>query len=246
MFFYDSLRKDFYLVSEKKTILSVGLSSSKSDELIAKFTNSDYSLEQIKDIENLINNESEEIILVSGEDLNLDLFKENLKKAEKADKKVIALMPLKDMDLLISNFSRPFFDFCLPPHDVNEIFLRIINVMTKSNQSEKELIVIGPLTINQESYEVTLDGEKIELTFKEYELLKYLAVKPGRVFSRESLLHSVWEYDYYGGTRTVDVHIRRLRSKINNIKYNFIETVWNVGYRFRITNEKTGLKKDEE
>ena len=66
MFFYDSLRKDFYLVSEKKTILSVGLSSSKSDELIAKFTNSDYSLEQIKDIENLINNDSEEIILVSG------------------------------------------------------------------------------------------------------------------------------------------------------------------------------------
>ena len=97
MFFYDSLRKDFYLVSEKKTILSVGLSSSKSDELIAKLTNSDFSLEQIKDIENLINNESEEIILVSGEDLNLDLFKENLKKAEKADKKVIALMPLKDM-----------------------------------------------------------------------------------------------------------------------------------------------------
>ena len=54
------------------------------------------------------------------------------------------------------------------------------------------------------------------------------------------------EYDYYGGTRTVDVHIRRLRSKINNIKYNFIETVWNVGYRFKITNEKTGIKKDEE
>ena len=69
------------MVSEKKTILSVGLSSSKSDELIAKFTNSDYSLEQIKDIENLINNDSEEIILVSGEDLNLDLFKENLKKS---------------------------------------------------------------------------------------------------------------------------------------------------------------------
>ena len=110
------------MVTEKKTILSVGLSLSKSDELISKFSNSDYSLEQIKDIANLADNENEEIILVSGEDLNLDLFKENLKKAEKADKKVIALMPLKDMDLLISNFSRPFFDFCLPPHDVNEIF----------------------------------------------------------------------------------------------------------------------------
>ena len=107
------------------------------------------------------------------------------------------------------------------------------------SQSEREKITIGPLTINQESYEVTLEGVKIDLTFKEYELLKYLAIKPGRVFSRESLLHSVWEYDYYGGTRTVDVHIRRLRSKINNLKYNFIETVWNVGYRFKINNEKT-------
>ena len=150
-------------------------------------------------------------------------------------------MCIRDRDLLISNFSRPFFDFCLPPHDVNEILLRIINIMTKSRQSERELFSIGPLTINQESYEVTLDGEKIDLTFKEYELLKYLAIKPGRVFSRESLLHSVWEYDYYGGTRTVDVHIRRLRSKINNLKYNFIETVWNVGYRFKITNEKTSI-----
>ena len=227
------------MVIEKKKIIGVGLSTAKSNELSSKFLNSDFNFEQVKEIENLIENENDEIILVSGEDLNLDLFKENLKKAEKGDKKVIALMPLKDMDLLISNFSRPFFDFCLPPHDVNEILLRIINIMTKSRQSERELISIGPLTINQESYEVTLDGEKIELTFKEYELLKYLAVKPGRVFSRESLLHSVWEYDYYGGTRTVDVHIRRLRSKINNLKYNFIETVWNVGYRFKITNEKT-------
>tara|TARA_S200000501_G_scaffold268563_1_gene252259 strand:- start:1923 stop:2612 length:690 start_codon:yes stop_codon:yes gene_type:complete len=229
------------LVTEKKKIIGVGLSTTKSNELISKFLTSNFVLEEVKEIENLVDGESDEIILISGEDLNLDLFKENLKKAEKGDKKVIALMPLKDMDLLISNFSRPFFDFCLPPHDVNEIFLRIINVMTKSTQSERELISIGPLIINQESYEVTLEGDKIDLTFKEYELLKYLAIKPGRVFSRESLLHSVWEYDYYGGTRTVDVHIRRLRSKINNLKYNFIETVWNVGYRFKITNENTNI-----
>ena len=234
-------KKDIKLVTEKKKIIGVGLSTTKSNELISKFLTSNFVLEEVKEIENLVDGESDEIILISGEDLNLDLFKENLKKAEKGDKKVIALMPLKDMDLLISNFSRPFFDFCLPPHDVNEIFLRIINVMTKSTQSERELISIGPLIINQESYEVTLEGDKIDLTFKEYELLKYLAIKPGRVFSRESLLHSVWEYDYYGGTRTVDVHIRRLRSKINNLKYNFIETVWNVGYRFKITNENTNI-----
>ena len=219
------------MVSLKKNIVALGLSKIKSGELEKKFVSSGFTLT----ISNTLDEGSKlDPIIISGEDLNLDSFKENLKLAEKLEKKVVALMPLKDMDLLISNFSRPYFDFCLPPHDANEIVLRIININGKSVSESRQLITMGPLTINQESYEVTLDGEKIDLTFKEYELLKYLALKPGRVFSRESLLHSVWEYDYYGGTRTVDVHVRRLRSKINDLKYNFIETVWNVGYRFKI------------
>ena len=71
------------------------------------------------------------------------------------------------------------------------------------------------------------------LTFKEYELLKFLARTSGRVFTREALLNRVWGYDYYGGDRTVDVHIRRLRSKIEDSSHTFIETVRNIGYRFR-------------
>ena len=74
---------------------------------------------------------------------------------------------------------------------------------------------------------------KLNFTFKEYELLKYLASNPGRVFSREALLEEIWSDDYFGGTRTVDVHIRRIRSKIDDIKNQFIQTQWNVGYRFR-------------
>jgi DNA-binding response OmpR family regulator len=73
----------------------------------------------------------------------------------------------------------------------------------------------------------------VDLTFKEYELLKVLVSNPGRVFSREALLREVWEYDYFGGTRTVDVHVRRVRAKTNDARYHFIETVRNVGYRFR-------------
>ena len=73
----------------------------------------------------------------------------------------------------------------------------------------------------------------IELTFKEYELLKFLASHQGRVYTREALLNKVWGYDYYGGDRTVDVHIRRLRSKIEDAKHTFIETVRNIGYRFK-------------
>jgi len=229
------------MAEEKRIVNVIGLSKPKEEELSLKLQSSDFVLNAGNDFEELDLEGvkgNEQLIIVSGEDLNLDLFKENLKKAEELEINAIALMPLKDMDLLITNFSRPSFDFCLPPHDVNEIFLRLINAIGKSGQENKELIKIGPLIINQESYEVTLEGEKIDLTFKEYELLKYLAAKPGRVFSRESLLHSVWEYDYYGGTRTVDVHVRRLRSKINDIRYNFIETVWNVGYRFKVDSTK--------
>ena len=225
---------------EKRIVTVIGLSKIKEEELSLKLKTSEFTMVVKNNIDELEPEEGKynEPFIISGEDLNLDLFKENLKKAGKLEKKVIALMPLKDMDLLITNFSRPFFDFCLPPHDVNEIFLRLINITGKSGNENKQLIISGPLIIDEESYEVTLDGEKVDLTFKEYELLRYLAAKPGRVFSRESLLHSVWEYDYYGGTRTVDVHVRRLRSKINDIRYNFIETVWNVGYRFKSVKAK--------
>ena len=73
----------------------------------------------------------------------------------------------------------------------------------------------------------------MNLRFKEYELLLLIASSPGRVYTREALLNLVWGYDYLGGTRTVDVHVRRLRSKIEDANHSFIETVWNIGYRFR-------------
>ncbi len=77
------------------------------------------------------------------------------------------------------------------------------------------------------------------LTFKEYQLLTLLAANPGRVYTRETLLRNIWEYDYFGGTRTVDVHVRRLRSKIEDDDHSFIETVRNVGYRFRPEDSRT-------
>jgi DNA-binding response OmpR family regulator len=78
----------------------------------------------------------------------------------------------------------------------------------------------------------------MDLTFKEFELLKFLAQHPGRVFTRDQLLSEVWGYDYFGGTRTVDVHIRRLRSKLGDLD-SLIGTVRHVGYRFNVTNEET-------
>ena len=86
--------------------------------------------------------------------------------------------------------------------------------------------------IDLEKYEVSLNGSILTLTFKEYELLKFLATHPGKVFTRDAILNKVWGYDYYGGTRTVDVHIRRLRSKLEEGSQSFLETVRGVGYKF--------------
>ena len=90
------------------------------------------------------------------------------------------------------------------------------------------------LSIDELSYTARIDTRVLDLTYKEFELLKYLSQYPGRVFSREQLLHEVWGYDYYGGTRTVDVHVRRLRAKLGNEYEQLIVTVRNVGYRFHL------------
>lgn len=90
----------------------------------------------------------------------------------------------------------------------------------------------GDLTIDEATYTARLRGRALDLTFKEFELLKYLAQHPGRVFTRAQLLQEVWGYDYFGGTRTVDVHVRRLRAKLGAEYESLIGTVRNVGYRF--------------
>ena len=94
------------------------------------------------------------------------------------------------------------------------------------------LISGGGIVIDDAAYSVMLDGAPLDLTYTEFELLKYLVQHPGRVFSREHLLADVWGYDYYGGTRTVDVHVRRLRAKLGTEHEALIGTVRNVGYRF--------------
>jgi DNA-binding response OmpR family regulator len=112
------------------------------------------------------------------------------------------------------------------------------------NPSLKE-IRSGEVVIDEDSYTAKVKGRTLDLTFKEFELLKYLAQHPGRVFSRSQLLQEIWGYDYFGGTRTVDVHIRRLRSKLGPEFESIIDTVRNVGYRFAVTassNESVNIK----
>ena len=113
----------------------------------------------------------------------------------------------------------------------------------EKNPSLKE-IRSGEVVIDEDSYTAKIKGRSLDLTFKEFELLKYLAQHPGRVFSRSQLLQEIWGYDYFGGTRTVDVHIRRLRSKLGPEFESIIDTVRNVGYRFAINNAGADTASD--
>ena len=103
--------------------------------------------------------------------------------------------------------------------------------------AEKEVgtIKTSGVVIDESSYSAKVHGKPLDLTYKEFELLKFLAQHPGRVFSRDQLLSEVWGYDYFGGSRTVDVHIRRLRAKLGDLE-GLISTVRNVGYRFTVTS----------
>ena len=128
-------------------------------------------------------------------------------------------------------------DFVVKPYDVRELVLRAERLLHKTaEENDAELITCGDLTIDTAQCEVTITGRPVVLTFREYELLRFLASNPGRVFTRDALLDRVWGHDFFGGDRTVDVHVRRLRSKIESPGHSFIETVRNVGYRFRRPN----------
>ncbi len=123
-------------------------------------------------------------------------------------------------------------DFLVLPAPPGELRRRVERALHRRRGIDDERFVRrGALTIDLANYRVTVADEPVALTYKEYELLRYLAMNAGRVSSREQLLNRVWGYDYFGGARTVDVHIRRIRAKIETRGHTFIETVRNVGYR---------------
>ncbi|MGH8870375.1 MAG: winged helix-turn-helix domain-containing protein [Acidimicrobiia bacterium] len=121
-------------------------------------------------------------------------------------------------------------DFITTPVDPLELRLRVLRLTAEA--SNDDLLVFKDLELNTLNYQATLASIPIDLTFMEYELLRFLVENPVRVWSREQLLSKVWGYDYYGGARTVDVHIRRLRSKLGEERASWITTVRSVGYRF--------------
>ena len=118
------------------------------------------------------------------------------------------------------------------PFHPSELEARLRHVFARRGDAKPEMVEYSGLALNLETYQAIIAGRPLDLTYMEYELLKFLAQNPGKVFTREVLLSRVWGYEYYGGARTVDVHIRRLRAKLGEEHANLIQTVRSVGYRF--------------
>ena len=140
-------------------------------------------------------------------------------------------------------------DYVTKPFDPKELIARIHAVMRRSDgcsgggeeaveEESSRKIVYDKLIVNLDSYELIVNGEKVDTPPKELELLYHLAANPNRVFTRNQLLDEVWGFDYFGDSRTVDVHVKRLREKIENISPKWeLGTVWGVGYKFKLMEE---------
>ena len=145
---------------------------------------------------------------------------------------LIALISVSTLHVVVTETG--IDDFIIKPWNLEELATRLKRLIARSTiVDEDKVIKVGDMIIDPVKCEAHLSGRLLVLTFKEYELLKLLATNPGKVFTREALLNEVWGYDYFGGDRTVDVHIRRLRAKIEDPIHSFIETVRNIGYKFK-------------
>ena len=136
-------------------------------------------------------------------------------------------------------------DYMVKPFEPKELVARVkavlrrgANLTEKDNEENKQILKFEGLVINRETYEVYLEGQLLDMPPKEFELLYFLASNPNRVFSRDQILDEVWGYEYYVGTRTIDVHIKRIREKIEPVEREnpswLLRTIWSVGYKFEV------------
>ncbi len=215
------------------SLLIIAEESDTITELCSKLVQNGYTCR-------LISNEAEAIEQIDQQPPDLALLATDnhsrmrgLSRTIKQRKRlpIIALATSDTIDSIDGNAN--IDDFLIEPYNVTELLLRIRRLLNITSHSDNsEIIRCGDLLIDLAKYEVSVGSRPVMLTFREYELLRFLASNRGRVFTRDILLTQVWDHDYLGGDRTVDVHIRRLRSKIEASGHTFIETVRNIGYRF--------------
>ncbi len=183
--------------------------------------------------ERLTTGERIDVLLVNLMEGPADATVHELLRAESLPPHTATVAVLRREQLAELDPALPVDDFVVLPASSEELVARIRRAARRRAGAESSHIIrCGDLTIDQANYKVFIASRPVDLTYKEYELLRFLALNQDKVCTRDTLLNRVWGYDFYGGARTVDVHIRRLRSKIEDRAHTFIETVRNVGYRF--------------
>ena len=172
-------------------------------------------------------------VIVADEDPNdAFAFARFLRKKSKPQQGILILLNATQLGQLELR-DELFDDFILTPFRHQELEARLKHLFwSQGVDSRGEILTHGDLILNLETYQAAVNARPLDLTYMEYELLKFLVSHPGKVFSRETLLSRVWGYDYFGGARTVDVHVRRLRSKLGEEYAGLIQTIRSVGYSF--------------
>ena len=125
-------------------------------------------------------------------------------------------------------------EYISKPFSPKILVARVEAILRRSQGAAGDIISVGGIEINKAAHQVTIDGNPVDLSFKEFELLSYFAENQGIALSREKILNNVWNYDYFGDARTIDTHVKKLRSKMG-AKGDFIKTVWGMGYKFTVT-----------
>lgn len=161
-------------------------------------------------------------------------------KIRETDKTPIIMLTAKGETLdKVSGLEMGADDYITKPFEMKEVLARVHAVLRRfgDGMNEEKKLSFDKLTINLDSYELLVDGKRVDTPPKELELLYHLAASPNRVFTRNQLLDEVWGFDYFGDSRTVDVHVKRLREKLENVSEKWsLKTVWGVGYKFEVTN----------
>ena len=168
-----------------------------------------------------------------------------LKKIREGDRTPVIMLTAKgETEDKVSGLEQGADDYIVKPFEMKEVLARIRAVLRRAGSEEEageKKLSFDKLVINLDSYELLVDGQRVDTPPKELELLFHLASSPNRVFTRNQLLDEVWGFDYFGDSRTVDVHIKRLRDKVDNVSSQWaLKTVWGVGYKFELVEKKEG------
>ena len=136
----------------------------------------------------------------------------------------------------LQGFSLGVDEYISKPFSPKSLVARVEAILRRSNASGGDALSVGGILIDKAAHQVTIDGKEVELSFKEFELLSYFVENQGIALSREKILNNVWNYDYFGDARTIDTHVKKLRSKMGD-KGDYIKTIWGMGYKFEVSGQ---------